>query len=82
MKSFQKEATINTETYREYKNGKLVLEYTKDGFNKYDYDNGGNLIRIVDSTGQRIWGKKIYTVDEAMKATEQGDKFHVSLTYK
>ena len=48
----------------------------------YKYDPAGHLVGIFDGNGQRKWGKKIYTVEEAMEATAHGDKFHVSLTYK
>ena len=48
----------------------------------YKYDSAGHLVGIFDGNGQRTWGKKIYTVEEAMEVTKNGDKFHVMLTYK
>ena len=48
----------------------------------YKYDTAGHLVGIFDGNGQRTWGKKIYTVEEAMEVTKDGDKFHVYLTYK
>ena len=48
----------------------------------YKYDSAGHLVGIFDGNGQRTWGKKIYTVEEAMEVTKNGDKFHVYLTYK
>ena len=71
------------------KQGNIVGKYTNaETLSKgipvetYTYDNAGHMVGKFDSHGQRIWGKKIYTVEEAMEATKNGDKFHVRLTYK
>ena len=71
------------------KKGNAVSKYkdidalgAKEVAETYKYDSAGHLVGIFDGTGQRTWGKKIYTVEEAMEATKNGDKFHVYLTYK
>ena len=71
------------------KKGNAVSKYkdinalgAKEVAETYKYDSAGRLVGIFDGNGQRTWGKKIYTVEEAMEATKDGDKFHVYLTYK
>ena len=84
------EYDADSKTYLIYdEKGNMVGKYAnttdlKNGVatEKYKYDSAGHLVGIFDGNGQRKWGKKIYTVEEAMEATAHGDKFHVSLTYK
>ena len=44
----------------------------------YKYDSAGHLVSIFDGNGQRTWGKKIYTVEEANKvAKPTGNTFRI-----
>ena len=76
---------LSVEYYKGYDDkGNILEEWGPNGKTTYTYkyDGGGNLVGCVDSHGNRIYGKKIYTIEEAEAATAKGDKFHVSLTYK
>ena len=66
-----------------------ISYYKADGsYCRYQADSSGTCFSSkgaysghFDSQGKRIV-KKIYTVEEAMEATKNGERFHVFLTYK
>ena len=64
------------------KDGKDRITTKYDGrgniLENYAYDTGGNLIRILDKNGKQLWGKRIYTVDEATRVVKpQGNTFSI-----
>ena len=65
-----------------YRQGEAKVEvYTKDKDGSFFFKNKWYASQEDMLAGKHI--KKLrYTVEEAMKATEKGDKFHVFLTYK
>ncbi|MBR6408839.1 MAG: hypothetical protein IKS23_01170 [Alphaproteobacteria bacterium] len=68
--------------YYEYDNkGNIIAAYNNDGVTKYDYDQAGNLQRKIDSHGNILWRRRIYTVEEAEKVSKSvGNTF--KLRYK
>ena len=60
--------------WQEAKRESIYEKYVADTGAIYLYDSKGNL--------KKMRGKKIYTIEEAVEATKNGNSFHVGLTYK
>ena len=68
--------------YYEYDNkGNIIAVYNNDGVTKYDYDQGGNLQRKIDSHGNILWRRRIYTVEEAESVSKPTNNT-IKLRYK
>ena len=74
---YNKDGSIKAsfKNYDDLAKDNLLANYQKNADGSYT---------LTDANGQFIEykGKKIYTVEEAMEVTKNGDRFHVSLTYK
>ncbi len=77
------DANGNTlESYGYNSSGQLISIFDADGnkIESYKYDFGGNLIAVYKN-GERVFAKRIYTVDEAIAATHQ-NKNTFSIIYR
>ena len=71
--------TFTAEPYKEYdKNGNPIVIWDENGRRNYTYDRGGNRLKIIDENGKVIWTRRIYTTEEAIKASKPiGNKFKI-----
>jgi len=60
-------------------NGNIIESWDENG--GYLYDSGGNLVRQIDGNGNVLWRRRIYTVQEANKASKPTGN-RVSIRYK
>lgn len=70
--------SISPEYYQGYdESGHLTEEWGPSGLKKYTYDKAGNLQRQTDENGNVLWARRIYTVEEAAKATNGKNTFSI-----
>jgi len=63
--------------YERDQKGNIIAVYEEDGTIS-KYDKGGNLQRKIDASGNIVWARRIYTVDEAEKASkDRGNTFRI-----
>ena len=58
-------------------NNNILEEWGPNGCTNYSYDKAGNLQRQTDENGNVLWARRIYTVEEAAKATNGKNTFSI-----